>query len=60
MTTREQEILWATERVEAAISEALAVFEDQGLSARSADEMIRDAVFTAWWDWDYEPKVVAA
>jgi hypothetical protein len=39
--------------LENAVKEALAALESNGVSAREADEFIRDCVFTAWWDWDY-------
>lgn len=41
--------------LEAAIKEALAALEQAGVSARDADEFIKDSAFKAWWDWDYEP-----
>jgi hypothetical protein len=40
--------------LESAVKTALAALEQKGVSARDADEFIRDCVFNAWWDWDYE------
>ena len=41
--------------LESAVQTALQALEQHGVSAREADEFIRDCVFTAWWNWDYEP-----
>jgi hypothetical protein len=40
--------------LKAAVEEALRALEQAGVSAREADEFVRDCVFEAWWDWDYE------
>lgn len=42
------------EALKAAVQEALRALEQAGISARNADEFIRDCTFEAWWDWDYE------
>jgi hypothetical protein len=39
--------------IKSAVQEALAALEKTGVSARDADEFVRDCVFEAWWDWDY-------
>lgn len=41
--------------LEDAVKIALAALEQSGIPARAADEFIRECVFNAWWDWDYEP-----
>lgn len=40
--------------LKAAVQETLRALEQAGVPARDADEFIRDCVFEAWWDWDYE------
>ena len=42
-------------QLESAVQATLEALEQSGVSARDADEFIRDCVFNAWWGWDYEP-----
>jgi hypothetical protein len=37
-----------------AVKQALAALEQANVSAKNADDFIRDCVFEAWMDWDYE------
>ena len=40
--------------LEAAVKASLAALEQEGVSAKDADEFVRESVFNAWMDWDYE------
>jgi hypothetical protein len=47
------------ETLEAEVQATLGHLEDAGLTAQEADDFIRECVFNAWMDWDYQPKAVA-
>lgn len=43
--------------LEAAVESALSALERAGVSAKDADQFIRDSVFNAWWNWEYDSTV---
>jgi hypothetical protein len=59
-----REVPWVPSDVgddlEAEVQATLGRLEDAGLTAQEADEFIRECVFNAWMDWDYQPKAASS
>jgi hypothetical protein len=51
MTTPQE----AADALDTCVRRTLAACEEEGMAAKDAGELIRDVIFSAWWDWDYVP-----